>query len=256
MQSLAKDVGCPETAFLHPVGGTWKARFFAPSMEIPFAGHAAIAAGVVLGLTCGVGVYTLKTNTSNVSVEAWKFPATWMAECVSPQTRTGVVEDAYLERLYECFGLLQSDLDPELPSRFVHAGSNHVLIALSSRRRLTHIGYSFNELLEIQREMALATISLVFRESEDVYHSRNAFAAGGLYEDPATGAAAAALGGYLRELRIKPSGKLRVIQGEDMGKRSEIFVDYDDSPGAGIRISGEVRVLESSGDMQSYVAVD
>ncbi|WP_195828580.1 PhzF family phenazine biosynthesis protein, partial [Bordetella pertussis] len=30
-------------------------------------------------------------------------------------------------------------------------------------------------------------------------HARNAFAAGGVYEDPATGAAAAALAGHLRD---------------------------------------------------------
>ncbi|MFH8342560.1 PhzF family phenazine biosynthesis protein [Streptomyces sp. AM6-12] len=42
------------------------------------------------------------------------------------------------------------------------------------------------------------TIALVHRESDTVLHARNPFPPGGVVEDPATGAAAAALGGYLR----------------------------------------------------------
>jgi hypothetical protein len=41
-----------------------------------------------------------------------------------------------------------------------------------------------------------------------------------VYEDPATGAATAALAGYLREIDWPHGGKIEVIQGEDMGSRS------------------------------------
>ena len=44
------------------------------------------------------------------------------------------------------------------------------------------------------------TIQLVHREGPDRFRSRNPFPPGGVVEDPATGAAAAAFGGYLREL--------------------------------------------------------
>ena len=43
------------------------------------------------------------------------------------------------------------------------------------------------------------TIQLIWRESPTVFHARDPFAVGGVVEDPATGAAAAALGHYLRE---------------------------------------------------------
>lgn len=45
-----------------------------------------------------------------------------------------------------------------------------------------------------------ATISLIHAESDQLFHSCNPFAAGGVYEVPATGAAAAALAGYLRDI--------------------------------------------------------
>ncbi|MFN7718479.1 MAG: PhzF family phenazine biosynthesis protein, partial [Sphingomonadaceae bacterium] len=44
----------------------------------------------------------------------------------------------------------------------------------------------------------LVTGMLVYRETERLFHARNAFASGGVLEDPATGAAAAALAGMLR----------------------------------------------------------
>jgi predicted PhzF superfamily epimerase YddE/YHI9 len=58
-------------------------------------------------------------------------------------------------------------------------------------------------------EQALVTISLLWNESDEVFHSRNAFASGGVYEDPATGAAAAALAGYLRDIGWQGKSNLR-----------------------------------------------
>jgi predicted PhzF superfamily epimerase YddE/YHI9 len=39
---------------------------------------------------------------------------------------------------------------------------------------------------------------LVYVVGEQIFHTRNPFAYGGVYEDPATGAASAAFAGYLR----------------------------------------------------------
>jgi predicted PhzF superfamily epimerase YddE/YHI9 len=46
------------------------------------------------------------------------------------------------------------------------------------------------------------TADLVSRESTTVIHARHPFPPGGVVEDPATGAAAAALGGYLCACRV------------------------------------------------------
>jgi predicted PhzF superfamily epimerase YddE/YHI9 len=50
----------------------------------------------------------------------------------------------------------------------------------------------------------LTTLQLVHREQPDLFHARNPFPPGGVVEDPATGASAAALGGYLRALASCP----------------------------------------------------
>ena len=73
---------------------------------------------------------------------------------------------------------------------------------------------------------------------DSVFHSRNPFPAGGVVEDPATGAAAAALGAYLRQIdRLPQTSSFTVLQGEDMGRRSRLSVTVD-ANNRGVTVSG------------------
>jgi PhzF family phenazine biosynthesis protein len=70
-----------------------------------------------------------------------------------------------------------------------------------------------------------------------VFRSRNPFPVGGIVEDPATGAAAAALGGYLRDADlIEAPATITIFQGEEMGRPSLITVDIPRE--GGIVVSG------------------
>ncbi len=89
----------------------------------------------------------------------------------------------------------------------------------------------------------LITVNLVYAETSQLIHSRNPFASGGVYEDPATGAAAAALAGYLRDLNWPHGGRLSIVQGEDMGMRSLLTADFSNDPGSSVRVSGTVRLM-------------
>ena len=75
----------------------------------------------------------------------------------------------------------------------------------------------------------------------------------GIDEDPATGAAATALAGYLAPLRPEGSGTVHwsVDQGVEMGRPSRIEVEADlsESVVTGIRVSGS-SVLVSQGEMK------
>ena len=60
-----------------------------------------------------------------------------------------------------------------------------------------------------------------------------------MVEDPATGAAAAALGGYLRALGLVPlPAVVSVLQGEQLGRPSRLRVDIPVEPGTGIAVTG------------------
>ena len=75
------------------------------------------------------------------------------------------------------------------------------------------------------------------RERKTVFLSRNPFPVGGVVEDPATGAAAAALGGYLRDAGlIEAPASIVIRQGQAMGRPSRIRVDIP--PMGGIVVRG------------------
>jgi PhzF family phenazine biosynthesis protein len=87
-------------------------------------------------------------------------------------------------------------------------------------------------------EHDLTTIQLVWRESPTRFRARDPFAVGGVVEDPATGAAAAALGAYLRERgEITPPATFEIQQGVEMGRPSLLTVSIAPDE-AGVRVSG------------------
>ena len=71
-----------------------------------------------------------------------------------------------------------------------------------------------------------------------MFYARNPFPPGGVVEDPATGAAAAAaLGGYLRELgAVSPPATFRIHQGDDMGSPGVLSVAVPCH--GGVRVTG------------------
>jgi PhzF family phenazine biosynthesis protein len=101
------------------------------------------------------------------------------------------------------------DLDPGYPVRPSNAGSEHLILVAKTRKRLADLDYDFDVLAELMRDHGLITVQLVWPESSKRYHSRNPFAGSGVVEDPATGASAAAFGGYLRELGLIETASLR-----------------------------------------------
>ena len=117
------------------------------------------------------------------------------------------------------------------------------ILALTSRRRLSEMRYDLAVGRRLMLAVGLATISLVYAETARRFHARNPFAAGGVYEDPATGAAAAALAGYLRDLGWPHGGAVEIIQGEDMGMPSRLYAEITPEPGASVRVSGAARQI-------------
>lgn len=123
------------------------------------------------------------------------------------------------------------------------AGVNHLTLALRSRELLSAMRYDFEVGRSFMTSEGIGTVSLLFAETRRLFHSRNPFAVGGVYEDPATGAAAAALAGYLRDIDWPHAGSIDIVQGEDMGSRSLLRAEISPERSSSIRVSGRVRVI-------------
>ena len=115
------------------------------------------------------------------------------------------------------FGYSSDDLDKKLPPARANGGAEHLIIGLNSRSALSALNYELDQGRIFMRKSNLVTIMFVYSETDQIFHSRNPFASGGVYEDPATGAASAAFAGYLRDIKWPHSGEINIVQGEDMG---------------------------------------
>ncbi|WP_426038143.1 PhzF family phenazine biosynthesis protein [Cypionkella sp. TWP1-2-1b2] len=242
MQRVAREVGYSETVFAAREGDLWQVRYFAPQSEVPFCGHATIALGCALGRRFGAGRYDLQLSQARISVEAELTDAGWQAVLTSPPTWSKPMPLALQADLMRHFGLTEAELDPDLKPHLAHAGATHAVLALHSRATLAAMHYDFAPVLDLMQREDLTTISLLYREDADTFVARNAFAVGGVVEDPATGAAAAALGGLLVDLGRGP-GSFTIRQGEDMAAPSLLHVTVTGRKGCGVRVGGAARVL-------------
>jgi len=245
MQTLAAEIGFSETAFAVPGGNGWRVRYFSPASEVPFCGHATIALGAALAMKHGDGVFALALNQAEITVEGRRDGELFAAALQSPPTRSRIASPKLTEEALCLFGYRVDDLDLRLPPAVVHAGADHMMLALNTRSALSAMSYELDAGRHMMNRKGWTTIVLAYAEAEQRFHTRNAFASGGVYEDPATGAATAALAGYLRDLAWPHRGSIDVVQGEDMGVRSRLRAEIAPLPGSSIRVSGTARLMPS-----------
>ena len=248
MQAIAADVGYSETAFLTRIGAdrTYDVRYFSPAAEVPFCGHATIATAVALAQRDGAGTIVLTTKAGPVTVrtQADGEAITATLSSVAPHLAPPLTDDELAPAL-AALRWSTADLDPDLPPRIAFAGARHLILAARTRERLADLDYDFDALKDYMLERDLVTVDLVFREDATTFHARNPFPVGGVVEDPATGAAAAAFGAYLRALElVTPPARVTIHQGEDMGRPSLLLIDLDAGDGA-VHVTGQaVRIPE------------
>jgi PhzF family phenazine biosynthesis protein len=250
MLAIAAEVGYSETAFLSPRAPAagqraYDVKYFSPEAEVPFCGHATVAAAVALADRDGPGdvVFTIGSGAVPVRTRA-EAPGAIAATLtsVAPQVHDITPED--VERVLALLRWSAGELDPHLPAKIGYAGARHLILAAATRERLARLDYDYEGLKTYMLERDLTTVDLVWREDGDTFHARNPFPVGGVVEDPATGAAAAAFGAYLRELgAVEPPVQVTILQGRDMGRPSKLLVDID-SERAEIEVTGHAVPIE------------
>jgi aromatic-L-amino-acid decarboxylase len=246
MQRIAAEVGYSETAFLAPSSGADRTvRYYSPRAEVSFCGHATIAGGVLLGELDGEGIYRLSTAVGEVPVTVRRQDDHFEASLTSVAPRQRAAGEPLVDEVLAAVRWERSSLDPEIPPALAYAGAWHLVLATESADVLAGLDYDFDRLETVMAAADLTTIQLIWREDAGVVHSRNPFPVGGIVEDPATGAAAAALGGYLRDAGLLPAPATFLIrQGEAMGRPSLLKVTVPES--GGITVSGAAVPIEAT----------
>jgi trans-2,3-dihydro-3-hydroxyanthranilate isomerase len=281
MQRIAREMNLSETVFLgrpESEGGAARVRIFTPGREVPFAGHPTVGSAIFLaaqslesgGLdpeldASGSGEVTLvlEENVGPVPVVVRLDGRTPVfarfTTAVLPEHRPSPHS---VEDLAAMVGLEPDDIGGEGPQgsklgpEMVSCGLEYFIIPV---RTLQAVRRSSLDTARWQRMLADAWahhVYLVCMEAEaaevDV-HVRMYAPGSGVPEDPATGSAAAALGGYLSKADGRPEATLvwTVEQGLEIGRPSLLYVEADREGGstAAVRVGGSA-VPVSRGSMR------
>ncbi|APU40070.1 PhzF family phenazine biosynthesis protein [Streptomyces sp. TN58] len=234
MLEIAAGLGYSETAFLtgppEELGGqegrSFTVRYFSPKAEVPFCGHATVATAVALAERIGPGELLLATRAGTVPVSVTAEGGRLRATLTSVEPHTEEIGAADLAEALAALDWPQADLDPAFAPRIAYAGARHLVLGAATRVRLADLDYDFARLEALMRRLDLTTVQLVHRAGPAEFHVRDPFPVGGVVEDPATGAAAAAFGAYARELGLVPEeAVLTLHQGTDMGRPGVLTVE-------------------------------
>lgn len=238
MQQIARDVGYSETAFVtEKRGDRLSARYFSPAAEVPFCGHATVATAIAMAAHYGHATMVFDTQVGDVSLHVSTNEAgISIAEFTSVEPSNRAMSQHTLDRLLGLLSLNSADLDPRFPPREAFAGNWHPVLVLSDRELFHQFRYQPAEVAALMREQGWAgTVTVLHAIAADEFLARNLFPVGRISEDPATGSAAASVGGYLRELNAVPAGRtVQIHQGAHVGRPSLLTVVIPETGGINV----------------------
>jgi trans-2,3-dihydro-3-hydroxyanthranilate isomerase len=261
MQKIAREFNYSETTFVLPPDDpshTAKVRIFTPGGELQFAGHPTIGTAHVLAAT---GVVPLKGPETRIVFEEGVGPVPVTIRATNGQPEFAQLSAAKLpevgppppsrETLAEMLSLVPADvLDGATPPESVSCGTPFLFVPLRDRRAVAQARIR-GDLWEAALSSYVTDKVFVFAmDPEHPGHHVRArmYAPGiGVPEDPATGSACVALGGYLAARDPRTDGTLRWIveQGFEMGRPSILEVEADKKAGrtTATRVGGKTVVV-------------
>ncbi len=265
MQTVARELNLSETVFVLPPDDpahTRRLRIFTPGTELPFAGHPTVGTAHLLAAIGevalsgdetrivfeeGVGPVPVAIRSSGGTPVSAQLSAARMPEYGPPPP-----SDA---EIAEVFSLAPDDIAETPAPGFVSCGVPFLNVTLTGLDALARVRLRRDAWERILAEAWGSQVYLLAPPAPGTagaYRARMFAPAMGLEEDPATGAAATALAGYLAPLAGETNGTLRwsVDQGVEMGRPSRLEVEADLTDGAvtAIRVAGR-SVLVSQGEM-------
>ncbi len=267
MPKIAREFNYSETTFVLPPDDpshTAKVRIFTPGGELQFAGHPTIGTAHVLAT---IGAVRLTGSETRIVLEEGVGPVPVTIRATNGRPEFAQLSAAKLpevgppppsrETLADMLSLAAGDLlDGTTLPESVSCGTPFLFVPLRDRRTVGRARVR-SDLWESALTGYVTDKVFVFAmDPEHVGHHVRArmFAPGiGVPEDPATGSACVALGGYLAARDPRTDGTLRwvVEQGFEMGRPSILEVEADKKAGrtTAARVGGQT-VVVCEGEMQ------
>lgn len=237
MQALALQFNLSETTFILPAqqGASARVRIFTPTFEMPFAGHPTLGtAHVCRALGMGGDRLTLEMAAGNIAVRA--SGSRWTLLAPPPKYRE-FTEPHFL--LASLLGLDKEELG-ERPL-WVDTGSEQLMVPLRSEAAVRRVRVRADLLAQVRNRDGQGMVYVFAPAGGGVLARFFSPHGASVSEDPATGSAAANLGGwYLANAQTLPC-EVEIAQGEYTGRASSLRLQVDAA--RQIHVSGEVMEL-------------
>lgn len=258
MTRIAAELRYSETAFVKPLNGnSFQTRYFTPAAEVDLCGHATIAAFACL-LDCNLVSdnrdYTNATPAGDLRIRLQN--GFIMMEMGAPQYLSGIQDQEALAELYTVMGLpVQQVITAQTCSQYtrllpaiISTGLPDIMLPVQDRAALEAISPDFKALSALSEKYQVVGVHAftLDRECPDITaHCRNFAPLYDIDEEAATGTASGALTYYLYGHQLIPLEKeARFIQGEAMGRPSEILTHIKEENGAvTIQVGGSAAIL-------------
>jgi trans-2,3-dihydro-3-hydroxyanthranilate isomerase len=265
MQNIAREFNLSETVFIVPARDSRalrRLRIFTPATELPFAGHPTIGAAHTLiesgiaemkgaetrfALELGVGLVPIHVARRDKGP-----PFVQLTTAVLPESRKEPRSRAELAQL---LSLNETDIvsDHDFAQPY-SCGLPYLIIPVRHRQAIAKAKPDTAAWGRILAGAWAQGVYVVCRDPElagSHIRARMFWPEVGVFEDPATGSAAAALAGYLadRDERREGTSRWVIEQGFEMGRPSliQIEVDKQNAQVTAVRVGGTaVRMMEGT----------
>ena len=241
MRALAGELKHSETAFVRRTGEkSFHIRYFTPAEEVDLCGHATIASFTVLRDTgaIGPGDYALHTRSGDLEIGVGP-DAVWMD--MAPPTDGRDFSEAEQKELYAAYGLSLADRPEGLAAQAVSTGLLDILLPVKDLDALERAVQNEETVTRLSEQYGVVGVHMFCPHTPDAAaHCRNFAPLYAIPEEAATGTSNGALTYYLyRRGLIKAGADNRFVQGEKMGKPSEILSRITgEGSGVKVRVGG------------------
>lgn len=248
MQAIAREMNFSESTFVFPPADAAheaRVRIFTPGQELPMAGHPTVGTAFVLAAERGRRsmVFELGVGPTPVTAD----PGDGVRGWARMEQRVPEFRDAIIARVEAAalIGLNEMDVHDSLPLCFGSAGVEYLYLPLRNRAALAAArpdAAAMDAFFGDAFHRALYPFTVEPDDHSDVRGRMFFIVNGAVLEDPATGSAAGPLGAYLVGHGKYPPGVIRLQQGYEMGRPSDIEVEVGGTRDAitSVHIAGSV----------------